>query len=94
MKTEKILHTFETMFPNAKGELDHNNDFELLVAVVLSAQTTDIAVNKVTPKLFEKYKGPYELAIANQEDVEEILKTIGLYRNKAKNIIKLSNIII
>lgn len=90
----KILNAFEDMFPNAKGELDHRNNFELLVAVVLSAQTTDVGVNKVTPTLFSYYPTPYDLANANINHVEELLNSIGLYRTKAKNIIKLSKILV
>jgi len=85
-----ILETLDQMFPNATVELDHQNHFELLIAVVLSAQTTDVAVNKVTPALFKKYPTPYELAVAKEQDIEKYIKTIGLYRNKAKNIKALS----
>ena len=85
-----ILKTLDQMFPNATVELKHNNHFELLVAVALSAQTTDIAVNKVTPALFNKYPTPYDLAQADEKDIEKCIKTIGLYRNKAKNIKALS----
>jgi endonuclease-3 len=85
-----ILETLDQMFPNATVELNHNNHFELLVAVVLSAQTTDVAVNKVTPALFNQYPTPYELATADEKDIEKYIKTIGLYRNKAKNIKALS----
>ncbi len=88
IKTVEIL---DEMFPNAKCELQHKNGYELLVAIILSAQTTDIAVNKVTPLLFEKYKTIYELAHANVEDVEKIVRNIGLYRNKAKNIVMMAN---
>ena len=86
-----ILETLDQMFPNATVELNHNNHFELLIAVVLSAQTTDVAVNKVTPALFTKYPTPYDLAKADEKDIENYIKTIGLYRNKAKNIKALSN---
>jgi endonuclease-3 len=86
-----ILETLDQMFPNATVELDHKNHFELLIAVVLSAQTTDVAVNKVTPALFTKYPTPYDLAKADEKDIENYIKTIGLYRNKAKNIKALSN---
>jgi len=89
-----ILETLGQMFPNATVELNHRNHFELLVAVVLSAQTTDVAVNKVTPALFDKYPTPYELSQANEKDIEKYIKTIGLYRNKAKNIKALSKAII
>jgi endonuclease III len=92
MKKETIiLNALDQMFPDAHVELTHNNHFELLVAVVLSAQTTDVAVNKVTPKLFEAYKTPKALAEANLKDVESFIQTIGLYRNKAKNIIMLAD---
>jgi len=85
-----ILETLENMFPHATVELHHKNHFELLIAVVLSAQTTDVSVNKVTPFLFEKYPSAYDLSLAEQKDVESLIQTIGLYRNKAKNIIELS----
>ncbi|MFA5470431.1 MAG: endonuclease III [Acholeplasmataceae bacterium] len=85
-----ILETLDQMFPNATVELDHKNVFELLVAVVLSAQTTDVAVNKITPNLFKKYPTPELLAQGDLKDIENLIKTIGLYRNKAKNIKALS----
>lgn len=90
-KIERIISVMDEMFPDAKAELIHKNAFELLVAVVLSAQTTDKAVNLVTPKLFDKYPTPYELKEAEYDDVSDILKTIGLYKNKAKFIIALAN---
>lgn len=93
-KVKYILDEIEKMFPDASCELNYNNVFELIVAVSMSAQTTDRAVNKVTPVLFEKYPTPIQLAKAKQEDVEEIIKTIGLYKNKAKNIINLSKILV
>ena len=83
-RADTILDVLESMFPDAHVELNHRNHFELLVAVVLSAQTTDISVNKVTNLLFERYPTPYDLAEAPVEDIEGIIKTIGLYRNKAK----------
>lgn len=93
-RSERILNTIEEMFPNAKTELDYKNVFELCIAVILSAQTTDLAVNKLTPKLFELYPDAKSLARANQKDVEKVLRTIGLYRNKAKNIIEFANQIV
>lgn len=89
-RTERILSTLDEMFPHATVELHHDNTFQLLIAVVLSAQTTDVSVNRVTKKLFERYPTPAMLARASRDDVEAIIKTIGLYRNKAKNIISLS----
>jgi endonuclease-3 len=70
--------------------LHFRNHFELLIAVTLSAQTTDIAVNKVTPALFKKYGSAEKLARAREPSVEKIISTIGMYRTKAKNIIALS----
>lgn len=93
-RSVRILNTIEKMFPNAKTELNYENVFQLSLAVILSAQTTDIAVNKLTPQLFKKYPDPQALAAADVEDVEKILKSIGLYRNKARNIIKFANQIV
>ncbi|MDR2833167.1 MAG: endonuclease III [Streptococcaceae bacterium] len=86
VKTMQALHLMSEMFPDAKGELNAKNPFELLIAVTLSAQTTDVAVNKVTPALFKAYPTPEKLAMAQTDDIIELIKTIGLYRNKAKNI--------
>lgn len=86
----ELVNNLETMFPNAKCELDYSNLFELLIAVVLSAQTSDVAVNMVTKDLFMKYPTYHDLALADVIDVEKIIKNIGLYHNKAKNIIALS----
>ncbi len=83
----------DILFPDAKCELHHKSDFELLIAVVLSAQTTDERVNSVTPSLFERYPDAYALSEAKLEDVQDIIRPIGLYRNKAVNIIKLSKVL-
>src|SRR5699024_12170549 len=74
------------LFPEAKAELNHRNAFELLIAVILSAQTTDVGVNRVTPSLFASYPTPEALMTADLEDIRNKIKTIGLYRNKAKYI--------
>lgn len=74
------------MFPEAHGELQHSNPYELLIAVILSAQATDVSVNKATPALFEAFPTPEDLAAASVEEIIPKIKTIGLYRNKAKNI--------
>lgn len=89
-----ILDTVEAIFPQAQCELNHRNTFELLVAVVLSAQTTDVSVNKVTPALFSRWPDAKALMNANLADVEETIKSIGLYRNKAKHIIALSKALV
>ena len=89
-----ILENLEVLFPDAGCELNYNNVFELMIAVSLSAQTTDKSVNKITPELFKKYPTPHLLANAKLEDVKEIIKSIGLYKNKSKNIINLSKILV
>ena len=88
-----IMNSLESLFPNAKCELKHRSNFQLLVAVVLSAQTTDDKVNSVTSILFEKYPNAEKLSKAKLEDIEKIIKPIGLYHNKAVNIINLSKIL-
>ncbi|MGY3778163.1 endonuclease III [Isobaculum melis] len=85
----KTIHAIEVMgemFPEAKAELEHRNAFELLIAVMLSAQATDISVNKATPALFAAYPTPEAFVAADLYDIEDKIKTIGLYRNKAKHI--------
>ncbi|NMA05629.1 MAG: endonuclease III [Acholeplasmataceae bacterium] len=91
IKSKKIIEALDSLFPNAKIELTHKNTYELIIAVILSAQTTDVSVNKVTPKLFKKYPNIDTLSKANIEDVIKIIKSIGLYRTKAKNIILMAN---
>ena len=86
----EMLDLLSAKYPQAGCALDFDNVFHLLIAVVLSAQTTDRSVNKVTPALFAKYPGPEELAAADQEDVIECIRTIGMYRTKSKNIIALA----
>lgn len=73
-------------YPDAECELTYKNDFELLIAVILSAQTTDVQVNKVTPKLFARFPNAASLASADPEEVKEIIKPTGYYNNKAKTI--------
>ena len=94
MDVNMILDILEAEFPEEHGELDYKNPFELLIAVALSAQTTDAAVNKVTPGLFERYPTPQALAKANPEDVEALISKIGLYRNKIKFIIACSQMLV
>lgn len=73
--------------------LDARTPFQFLISVILSAQATDVSVNKVTPTLFGKYPNPQELMAANVGDVETIIKSVGLFHNKAKNIIKTARIV-
>lgn len=84
-----ILDVFKEMFPDAECELVHDNPFELVIAVLLSAQCTDQLVNKVTKDLFQKYKTPEDYLAVELSELENDIRSIGLYRNKAKNIQKL-----
>ena len=83
----KLYEGLSALYPDAHCELDFANPFQLAVATILSAQCTDKRVNMVTPVLFAKYPTPESLARAKQEDVEEIIKSTGFFRNKAKSII-------
>lgn len=84
----QVVMAMGKLFPEAKAELEHENAFQLLIAVILSAQTTDVGVNRVTPGLFEAYPTPEALMQAEVADIEDKIKTIGLYRNKSKFIKK------
>lgn len=86
MTPNEILDKMDALFPNAECELTHRNEFELLIAVTLSAQTTDISVNKITPALFERFPTPELLAMGDLPEIESYIKSIGLYRTKAKSI--------
>ncbi|MDQ0046116.1 endonuclease-3 [Paenibacillus polymyxa] len=89
-----ILDTIGTMFPDAHCELNHDNAFELTIAVLLSAQCSDQMVNKVTADLFQKYKSPEDYLAVPLEELEQDIRRIGLYRNKAKHIHNLCRILI
>lgn len=97
-KRERALAIEERMnehYPQAECALHYDDDpFRLTVAVLLSAQTTDKAVNKVTPALWERYPTPVELAAANVQDVESIIRTIGFYHTKAANVIKCAQMVV
>ena len=85
-KTIEAVQTMGDLFPDAHCELNHRNAFELLIATILSAQATDVGVNKVTPRLFKRFPTPAHLAEASEEAVIECIQSLGLYRSKAKNI--------
>ena len=99
-RAKEILTMLEKRYPNATIALDYSNNFELLVSVMLSAQTTDAQVNKVTPSLFKKYKGKNEkeeisnFANVNIKKLEKDISSIGLFRAKSKNIKLTSQIIL
>lgn len=89
-----LFAAFEQQNPEPKGELDYKNTYTLLVAVVLSAQATDVGVNKATKALFETADNPASMVALGLERITDYIKSIGLYRNKAKNVLALSKILI
>ncbi len=89
-KVTELFSRLKKQNPEPKTELNFVNNYTLLVAVVLSAQSTDVGVNKATASLFKKVKTPQAMVKLGEEDLKEYIKTIGLYNSKAKNIIKLS----
>src|SRR3954465_3841506 len=94
MQIRYCLDQMGEMFPDAHCELTHSNPFELVIAVALSAQCTDVLVNKVTKNLFEKYKTPEDYLNVSVEELQQDIRSIGLYRNKAKNIQKLCQMLL
>jgi endonuclease-3 len=90
----EIFTRFQAADPEPKGELDHVNAYTLVVAVALSAQATDVGVNRATRALFQIADTPQKMLDLGEEGLIEHIKTIGLYRNKAKNVIKLSRILV
>lgn len=93
-KPDFIYQEISKLFPKAKCELNYYKDYELLIAIMLSAQTTDVSVNKVTESLFKKYNSIQEYAEASLSDLENDIKKIGLFRNKSKNLKLMTNIIV
>lgn len=91
---KRIFSRFQELEPEPKGELEHVNAFTLVVAVALSAQATDVGVNKATRRLFQIADTPAKMLALGEDGVIEHIKTIGLYRNKAKNVIKLCQLLI
>ena len=86
-RVETILHRLAEHYPNAVCALHHKNAWELMVATILSAQCTDVRVNLVTPALFRRFPTPQAMAKASQAEIEELIRTTGFFRNKAKNIV-------
>lgn len=86
-RAQAILSVLEATYPGAETELVHHNPFELLIATILAAQATDKSVNAATPALFARYPDAPTMAQATPEDLEPLIRTIGLYRNKAKNCV-------
>ncbi|MGO2002871.1 MULTISPECIES: endonuclease III [Micrococcaceae] len=93
-RARKINRVLAETYPYAVPELDFENAFELIIATVLSAQTTDVRVNAATPALFAAYPDPIALSEAELEDVQELVRTTGFYRTKASNIIALARAVV
>lgn len=91
---ESVLKILETLYPNPKTELNWNSEYELLVAVMLSAQTTDVAVNKVTAELFPMANTPQAMVGLSTAEIESKLRRIGLYHNKTKNLLAMSQLLV
>ena len=91
---QRVFQRFQASEPEPKGELHHTNAFTLLVAVALSAQATDVGVNKATRQLFEVADTPQKMVALGEAALIDHIKTIGLFRNKAKNVIRLSELLI
>ena len=93
----RARETFERLsveYPDAHCELDHRNPYELLAATILSAQCTDARVNMVTPALFARYPTPEDLAVAHPEDVEELVRSTGFYKNKTRSLIGMAQALV
>ncbi|MBQ9554396.1 hypothetical protein IJU97_05670 [bacterium] len=90
---DTLFNYLEKLFPNADTELHYETDFQLLVAVILSAQTTDKQVNKVTDTLFKKIRKPEDVLKMGLKAFEQAIKSIGLYKGKAKHIYETSQIL-
>ena len=91
---DQILHELERLYPDAKPALHFKNPYQLLVAVILSAQCTDVKVNAVTPALFAAYPDAHALSKADPLDVEGYIRTCGLYHNKARNLVATANALV
>jgi endonuclease-3 len=93
-EVQAVYHRLRALHPDAHCELDHKNAFELLCATVMSAQTTDVAVNKVTPELFAKYPDARAMAAASPLDLEALINRIGMYRQKSRNLVTLAGMLV
>jgi endonuclease-3 len=93
-RAREVARRLAEEYPDAECELDHRNAFELLAATILSAQTTDVRVNQVTPELFAKYPTAADLAGADPSDVEEIIRSTGFYQNKTKSLLGMAHAVV
>ncbi len=93
-RAQRVLNGLRTLYPDARTELDFRTPFELLVATMLSAQATDVSVNLATPALFAAYPDAPSMAKASAQDIEPYIKTIGLFRTKAKNVVATASLLV
>jgi endonuclease III len=93
-RAPEIYRRLEQEYPDARCALDHRNPYELLVATILSAQCTDKRVNMVTPALFAKYPDPDAMAVAKPEELEEMIRSTGFFRNKTKSLLGMSSAVV
>ncbi|WP_189068137.1 endonuclease III [Deinococcus radiotolerans] len=94
VRAPQVLQALEALYPDARTELEFRTPFELLVATVLSAQATDVSVNAATPALFEAYPDAHAMSRAEAEDIEPLIRRIGLYRAKARNLAALARLLV
>jgi endonuclease-3 len=94
LRARSIVRALKRAYPDAHCALDHENAYQLLAATILSAQCTDVRVNLVTPALFRRFPTPAALARASQADVEELIRSTGFFRNKAKNLIAMAQTLV
>jgi len=93
-ETTTVAQAINKLYPKLGTDLNHETNFQLLCAVLLSAQTTDVSVNKVTPQLFEKFPTPEAMSVASLEDIQQNIRSIGLYKNKAKYLKNMSQMLL
>ena len=93
-RAAEIVRRLRHAYPGARCSLDHRNAWQLLVATILSAQCTDERVNQVTPALFRRYPAPADLAAARTEDIEELIRSTGFFRNKTKSLLGMANAVV
>lgn len=93
-RLSKIIRILAGDYPAAECELDHRSPWELLVATVLSAQCTDVRVNQVTPALFARWPGPFELAQASPEELEDVIRSTGFFRTKARSLRQTARLVV
>lgn len=93
-RASRVLATLQDLYPDAASELDFRSPFELLVATILSAQATDVSVNAATPALFDAFPDAPAMAAATPEELEPYVKTIGLFRSKAKNLVATARLLV